>query len=98
MCGKGIPGRTVCMGRGPEVGKPRACVRSSSEFCLAGVKGVWREWRRVRWEGLECLARWGGEQASLFVSLLTQGARGASSCAVVPLISTHYGLWRRHIK
>lgn len=77
MCGKGIPGRTVRMGRSPKVGKSRAYVRSSSEFCLAGAKGGWREWRRVRWEGLECLPRWGGEQASFVCFPVDTGSWGS---------------------
>ena len=59
--GKGIPGSAVGMGKGTEVGKQRACVRSSHGFCLAGEKGLWREQREIRLEGLVCQGKRRGE-------------------------------------
>lgn len=54
------------MDKGPEVGKQRARVRSSTEFCFTGAKGGWREYREIRLagRGLEGQARKGREQGS----------------------------------
>lgn len=68
--GKGIPGSTVSVDRG-RGGKAEGTREEQHEFCLAGGKGAWREWREIRLQGLECRAKRGQEQAGLVVSLFT---------------------------